>query len=192
MERYITDIVEFTGKRPEPFEGMKKYISTGALVLSNIDNNAVELIEYYSRPSRADLEVKPGDLVFAKMSNTDKRLIINEETSKYIYSTGFFAVKAKQGVITTKCLYYLLGSKNFLDQKDKNSTGATQRAITIDGLSKIKVRIPDYISQKNIEIILELLDEIVKLRKNQINEYDQLIKSRFVEMFENDMNYNNS
>src|SRR5690606_37201129 len=81
------------------------------------------------------------------------------------------------------CLYYLLGSKNFLDQKDKNSTGATQRAITIDGLSKIKVRIPDYISQKNIEIILELLDEIVKLRKNQINEYDQLIKSRFVEMF---------
>lgn len=183
MERYITDIVEFTGKRPEPFEGMKKYISTGALILSNIDNNAVELIEYYSRPSRADLEVKPGDLVFAKMSNTDKRLIINEETSKYIYSTGFFAVKAKQGVITTKCLYYLLGSKNFLDQKDKNSTGATQRAITIDGLSKIKVRIPDYISQKNIEIILELLDEIVKLRKNQINEYDQLIKSRFVEMF---------
>jgi type I restriction enzyme S subunit len=183
MERYITDIVEFTGKRPEPFEGMKKYISTGALILSNIDNNAVELIEYYSRPSRADLEVKPGDLVFAKMSNTDKRLIINEETSKYIYSTGFFAVKAKQGVITTKCLYYLLGSKNFLDQKDKNSTGATQRAITIDGLSKIKVRIPDYISQKNIEIILELLDEIVKLRKNQINEYDQLIKSRFVEIF---------
>lgn len=183
MERYITDIVEFTGKRPEPFEGMKKYISTGALILSNIDNNAVELIEYYSRPSRADLEVKPGDLVFAKMSNTDKRLIINEETSKYIYSTGFFAVKAKQGVITTKCLYYLLGSKNFLDQKDKNSTGATQRAITIDGFSKIKVRIPDYISQKNIEIILELLDEIIKLRKNQINEYDQLIKSRFVEMF---------
>ena len=129
MERYITDIVEFTGKRPEPFEGMKKYISTGALILSNIDNNAVELIEYYSRPSRADLEVKPGDLVFAKMSNTDKRLIINEETSKYIYSTGFFAVKAKQGVITTKCLYYLLGSKNFLDQKDKNSTGTAQRAI---------------------------------------------------------------
>src|SRR5690606_27915572 len=36
---------------------------------------------------------------------------------------------------------------------------------------------------KNIEIILEFLDEIVKLRKNQINEYDQLIKSRFVEMF---------
>ena len=170
MERYITDIVEFTGKRPEPFEGMKKYISTGALILSNIDNNAVELIEYYSRPSRADLEVKPGDLVFAKMSNTDKRLIINEETSKYIYSTGFFAVKAKQGVITTKCLYYLLGSKNFLDQKDKNSTGAAQRAITIDGLSKIKVRIPDYINQQNIEITLELLDEIVKLRNHQMNE----------------------
>ena len=50
MERYITDIVEFTVNDLNCLR-YEKYISTGALILSNIDNNVVELIEYYSRPS---------------------------------------------------------------------------------------------------------------------------------------------
>ena len=184
MYKYFTELVDFVGSRPKPFDNTKKYISTGALKTNNISEDDIEMIDFATRPSRADLEVKNGDILFAKMAFTDKRLLVGEIEADYIYSTGFFAVKPKEGIITSKCLYFLLNSESFRNQKDINSTGATQRAITIEGLKKISLRIPEYHRQNQIGKTLENIDKIIKLKKQQLTEYDQLIKSRFVEMFE--------
>ena len=184
MYKYFTELVDFVGSRPKPFDNTKKYISTGALKTNNISEDDIEMIDFATRPSRADLEVKNGDILFAKMAFTDKRLLVGEIEADYIYSTGFFAVKPKEGIITSKCLYFLLNSESFRNQKDINSTGATQRAITIEGLKKISLRIPEYHRQNQIGKTLENIDKIIKLKKQQLTEYDQLIKSRFVEMFD--------
>jgi type I restriction enzyme S subunit len=80
-------------------------------------------------------------------------------------------------------LYYLLNSEAFRNQKDNNSTGATQKAITLKGLKKIKLKIPEYHTQDEIGLILDNIDQIIKLKEQQLSDYDQLIKSRFVEMF---------
>src|SRR5690554_3836332 len=184
MKKKFTDLVDFVGGKPVSFEGTKSYISTGALKGTTISKEDIELVEFENRPSRANLEVKKGDILFAKMAFTDKRILIDNETSNYIYSTGFFAVRPKSNVITTECLYYLLNSKTFKDQKDANSTGATQKAITNSGLKKIYLKIPNYNNQKEIAEILSNLEKIISFKENQLKEYDQLIKSRFVEMFE--------
>ncbi len=183
MKKKFTDLVDFVGGKPVSFEGTKSYISTGALKGTTISKEDTELVEFDNRPSRADLEVKKGDILFAKMAFTDKRILIDDDTSNYIYSTGFFAVRAKPNVITTECLYYLLNSKTFKDQKDTNSTGATQKAITNSGLKKIYLKIPNYNNQKEIAEILSNIEKIISFKENQLKEYDQLIKSRFVEMF---------
>jgi type I restriction enzyme, S subunit len=183
MNKYFTDLVDFVGSRPRPFKNTKKYVSTGALKTDYISENDIEVIDYTSRPSRADLEVNAGDILFAKMAYTDKRLLVSEKDANHIYSTGFYAIRPKQGIITTKCLYYLLNSETFRNQKDSNSTGATQKAITIEGLKKIQLSIPEYNKQNQIGIILENMERIIKYKQNQLFEYDQLIKSRFVEMF---------
>ena len=183
MKKKFTDLVDFVGGKPVSFEGTKSYISTGALKGTTISKEDTELVEYDNRPSRADLEVKKGDILFAKMAFTDKRILIDDDTSNYIYSTGFFAVRAKPNVITTECLYYLLNSKTFKDQKDTNSTGATQKAITNSGLKKIYLKIPNYNNQKEIAEILSNIEKIISFKERQLKEYDQLIKSRFVEIF---------
>ena len=184
MYKYFTELVDFVGSRPKPFDNTKKYISTGALKTNNISEDDIEMIDFATRPSRADLEVKNGDILFAKMAYTDKRLLVNDVEASHIYSTGFFAVKPKDGILTAKCLYYLLSSETFKNQKDANSTGATQKAITIEGLKKIKLRVPEYNKQDRIGSVLENIERIIKYKQQQLSEYDQLIKSRFVEMFE--------
>lgn len=184
MYKYFTELVDFVGSRPKPFKNKKKYISTGALKANNISEDDVEMVDYETRPSRANLEVENGDILFAKMAFTDKRLLVGEIEANYIYSSGFFAVKPKAGILTSKCLFYLLNSETFRNQKDINSTGATQKAITIEGLKKISLRIPEYHRQNQIGKTLENIDKIIKLKKQQLTEYDQLIKSRFVEMFD--------
>ena len=183
MNKYFTDLVDLVGSRPQPFANTKKYISTGALKTDYISEEDIEIVDYISRPSRADLEVKTGDMLFAKMAYTDKRLLVSEKDANHIYSTGFFAIRPKKGIITSKCLYFLLKSVPFKNQKDSNSTGATQKAITIDGLKKIQLRIPEFNKQEDIGLILDNLERIIKYKQQQLLDYDQLIKSRFVEMF---------
>ena len=179
----FTDLVDFVGNKPTIFQGSKRYVSTGALKSTEISYNDIEMIEYETRPSRANLQVKKDSILFAKMAYTDKRLVIDDVTSKNIYSTGFFAVQARSGIITKQCLYYLLGSESFKNQKDRNSSGATQKAINNKGLQKIKVKLPKYEIQELIGSKLNKIDQIISYKKQQLQEYDQLIKSRFVEMF---------
>ena len=165
MYKHFTELVDFVGSRPKPFDNTKKYISTGTLKTNNISEDYVEMIDYATRPSRANLEVKTGDIIFAKMAFTDKRLFVGEIEANYIYSTGFYAVKPKDGILTTKCLYYLLSSETFKNQKDANSSGATQKAITINGLKKIKLRVPEYNKQDRIGNILESVELIINNKK---------------------------
>lgn len=189
-ERQFTDCVDIVGASCKPFEGNRRYISTGAVATDHIDESDVEIVDYKSRPSRADLIVEPGTLLFAKMQGTKKTLYVDKEKAENIYSTGFFALKAKSGIISTRCLYHLLGSASFLIQKDKNCSGATQKAITNSGLKKIRVSIPDYQLQEAIADQLDKISSIIQMRRSELQKLDDLVKARFVEMF-GDPEHNN-
>lgn len=182
-ERQLTDCVDIVGSSCKPFEGNRRYISTGAVATDHIDESDVEIVDYKSRPSRADLIVEPGTLLFAKMQGTKKTLYVDKEKAENIYSTGFFALKAKSGVISTRCLYHMLGSTSFLTQKDKNCSGATQKAITNAGLKKIRVSIPDYQFQEAIADQLDKISSVIQMRRSELQKLDDLVKARFVEMF---------
>lgn len=180
----FTDCVNLVGSACKPFEGEKYYVSTGTVDNDHIDYKHIETINYSEKPSRANLEVKTGDVLFAKMQGTKKTLLIDEHLSNNIYSTGFCAVRAKDDILTTKCLYYILTSEIFLNQKDNNCSGATQRAITNSGLKKIVLQVPDLRKQESITNQLDLITGIINKRQQELQELDELIKARFVEMFE--------
>ena len=179
----FTECVDLVGSACQPFEGEKKYVSTGAVDTDHIDYTDVEIIDYHNKPSRANLEVAAGDVLFAKMQGTKKTLLIDTSLASNIYSTGFCAVRARTNVLTEKCLYHLLTSDMFLAQKDKNCSGATQKAITNAGLSKIVLQVPDINMQDAIAALLDQIASIITKRQRELVAFDDLIKARFVEMF---------
>ena len=183
MRMKFTDIVEFSGKTCSNFDGKKNYISTGCVHDNHICKDEIATVEYINKPSRANLVVEPGDILFAKMQATKKTLLINEDLSQNIYSTGFYAVKPKDGLITKKCLFYLINSSLFLGEKDKNCSGATQKAINNQGLSNIELNIPEFSVQKLLTQKLDVLSKAIEAKQSQIRFFDNLIKARFVEMF---------
>ena len=179
----FTDCVEIVGEACQPFSGYKQFVSTGAVAINHISNDDIELVDYDGKPSRANLIAKSGDILFAKMMGTKKTLHLDEDTAQNIYSTGFCAVRARPTVLTDRCLYHLLTSKAFLDQKDKNCSGATQKAITNAGLSKITIKAPSIGQQASIAQQLDRIASIIALRQSELQKLDELIKARFVEMF---------
>lgn len=83
--------------------------------------------------------------------------------------------------INNKYLYWFLkGNTAFLNSLGR---GATFKEISKGIVSDIEINVPDEESQKVAVSNLERLSEIIKLRKNEMSELDNLIKARFVEMF---------
>ena len=182
MKKFL-DCISIVGATPSKFHGTKKYVSTGAVATTEIDESEVVEVTYEDRPSRANLSAEAGDILFAKMQGTRKTLLLDSETEKNIYSTGFYAVRANPEVITTECLYYLIDSELFLAQKDKNCSGATQKAITNGGMAKIEISVPPLSEQGILVDKLKHLTQLIADKKKQLNLFDEIIKSRFIEMF---------
>ena len=81
-------------------------------------------------------------------------------------------------------MYLYFNSYNFNYQKNKNCSGATQKAINNDGLTKISIKnIPSIEEQKNIIKKLSNINDLIRIKKEEIEKLDLLIKSQFVEMF---------
>lgn len=74
-------------------------------------------------------------------------------------------------------------SEQFLSQKDQNSSGATQKAITNVGLKKIAINVPNLNEQRELATKLDRMEDMMAKRHEQMVYLDQLVKSRFIELF---------
>lgn len=155
----ITNLIKDTVK---PFDGTRKYLKTGNLKENSIEN--FDTVTYKKRPSRANLEVQNNDVIFAKMKDTNKFLLIDEETQNLIVSTGFIVLRSKdRDVLDPEFLKYMVSSKLFLENKNKLAHGSTQEAINeIHDLRKIKIPCPPIHIQRDIVNILKEHEKIIK------------------------------
>ena len=183
IKRNILDCMTLVGGTPSRFEGEKTYVSTGAVDCDHVDYAQTERVTYDNRPSRSNLSVAEGDILFAKMCGTKKTLRIDRPLSEHLYSTGFCAVRANESLMDSALLYHLLASDQFLTQKDQNSSGATQKAITNAGLRKIVIQVPDLSEQRKLAANLDPIEQMMAKRREQLVSFDQLVKSRFIELF---------
>ena len=179
-EEYLVNVVDVINDRVKEYEGERNYLSTGDLNFNVIEN--LELVTFDTKPSRANQNVKVNDVIFAKMKDTKKTLIINEDIKDIIVSTGFFVLRAKE-IIDSRYLYFYLNSSKFLREKDNLCTGATQSALNLQGLKKIKILVPTIEEQVKIVNILKISEQTLVKRKQAINLLDELVKSKFIEMF---------
>lgn len=169
----------FSGSRVQPFDGTRRYLSTGDLQEAS---TSFVKVTYADKPSRADISVRPGDVLFARMKGTKKILEIDCSLSDIIVSTGFAVLRP-----TEKCngkfLSIYLKSDDFERQKDKYCSGAIQPAITNAGIEKITVPCLPLDDQKRIAHLLGKVEGLISRRKQHLQQLDQLLKSVFLEMF---------
>ena len=125
------------------------------------------------------IRIIPKDTVIMSFKLSIGKVAI---TSHDMYSNeAIMAFHDKKVVeILPEYLYYLLLGKNWDEGSNKAVMGITLNKAT---LSIIKIRMHDIVNQVQITSILDNLDKQINNKKKQLTEYDQLIKSRFVEMF---------
>ena len=81
--------------------------------------------------------------------------------------------------VMIKYLYYCLKAFNF----KQIISGSAQPQITLMGLKKIIVEIIPLKAQAEIIQKLDFIEKLIYLKRQQLNKMDDLVKSRFIEMF---------
>lgn len=174
----LLDICKIGGESVKEYQGLKKYVATGNIINNKIIN--FESVSYETKPSRANVQINSNDVLFAKMKDTIKTLCANNDNINNIYSTGFYVLTPDNNVMQ-KYLYYYLNSESFNVQKNRLCAGATQKALNNEGLEKITIKnIPTRNEQEKIIEKLTMIDNLIKLKNNQINKLELLVKSQFV------------
>lgn len=177
---YIFKYAKLCGSTVTKFDGEKRYFSTG-----NINTNDFEIVSFENKPSRANLIAKENDILIAKMKNTNKTTLISKDMQNDIYSTGFMCLESY--MMDNKYLYYLLQSPEFIENKDLNSYGTTQKAINDDRFKTIKVHfVSDLIMQKKISNYLDRkvksLDKIIQSHKQEVEKLEELKRSEIISL----------
>lgn len=94
-----------------------------------------------------------------------------------------FGLAAKENMLLPRYLYFFCVYYDF----DKLNTTVTIPSLTKANLLKIEIDVPDIDEQKKIVDKLDSIVKLMQLQKEQSEQLDTLIKSRFVEMFGNAM-----
>lgn len=94
---------------------------------------------------------------------------------------GLAALTVNESMCSKAYLWYAIGSK--VKELNSKGTGSTFKAIGKNVLAETKIVLPSMEEQNQIVSVLDKVSDLISLRKQQLAKLDELVKSRFVEMF---------
>ena len=142
----------------------------------------------YSEVKKGFTYFQNGDVLFAKitpcMENGKGAIARNLQNEIGFGSTEFHILRPKNSNVLSEWVYYLLSWSNFRKEAENNMTGsAGQKRVPKLFLENYNVNLPSLEKQKKQINSLAKLDDVITLRKQQLSKLDELVKSRFIELF---------
>ncbi len=118
-------------------------------------------------PSRARRLIQTGDVLFATIRPTLKRIaIVPDSLDGEICSTGYFVMKPRES-LSNRYLYYFLFTEQFQAEMEQRQKGASYPAVNNTDITDQRIPIPSISEQKRIVAILdEAFGAIARAKEN--------------------------
>ena len=156
--------------------------------ISSIDNINQRLIgttsfKMLDAPSRAQQKVEYGDILISTVRpNLRNIAIVNDDASNLVASSGFCVLRINDTALRRYIFYYVVSNK-FTAYLEKLTNGANYPAVRETDVRKAFIPIPPKPTQLSIVSELDKLNELIRIKKEQLKDYDTLAQSIFYEMF---------
>ena len=138
--------------------------------------------------------VDEGDLIIAssgiKVDYFDKKMgFIKAEHLPLCMNTSTIRFKTLNAdVLDIQYFMYFLKSESFKQQLAVQITGSAQLNFGPSHLKKMSVKVVPIVQQKEIVHKFSEIDRLISYRQQQLIKLDELVKSRFIEMFGDPVN----
>lgn len=169
-----------------------KYINNGVpyITSKNIKNGKVDFsnvnyinIEDYERISK-NRPILIDDILISMIGTLGEVAVVKKSDGVF-YGQNMFLVRLNKDKIYQRYFINYFKSNIVKRQLMRKQNKSTQSYMKANHIESLKIPIPDIAEQKEIANKLDKVQEIINMRKRQIDELDELIKFQFVEMFEN-------
>ncbi|OOM14652.1 restriction endonuclease subunit S [Clostridium saccharobutylicum] len=160
------------------------FTNLGVLNLKDVVSRKIDIDKYQSKL------LKMGDIIIEKSGGSPTqpvgRVVIFEENNEEKYfCNNFTSILRPKSIINPKYSLYMMKDlykrKKVLKYQNK-TTGIINLKLN-DYLNNTEVSIPDIDKQIRIATILDKSQKLIDKRKAQIEALDELVKSRFIDMF---------
>lgn len=161
--RSLAEVAPIRSRKPEFFDGARRYYSTGAVGKSG-ELDAPELVTFAERPSRANSMPRIGDVGFARMNGTQKVVLISEAELGSLFSTGFCFLEPNDR-LDSRYLFYFLTSGGFQSQKNALAGEGIMGGIKNADVANMKIPLPPLSEQQRIVRLLDGAFEGIAIAK---------------------------
>ena len=144
-----------------------------------VDDEAIRMIHRRS-------QINKGDVLFCSIGRMGDMYIIEEDPVGWDINESVFAFTLDTSIIRQKYFYYIFKNGATIEYLSKNSSGSTFKSIKMNQLKKMVFDLPPLDKQDHIVRLLDNVSLIIAMRQKELQQLDDLIKARFVEMFGNE------
>ena len=126
--------------------------------------------------------VRKGDLLVCEGGDTGRSAIWDRDET-ILYQNALHRLRFHESVSPKFVLFYLMYLKDIGEIDNKYSKGVTIKHLVKKALLSIPLPIPPKPTQFSIVSELDKLNELIRIKKGQLKDYDTLAQSIFYEMF---------
>lgn len=135
-------------------------------------------------PSRARKVIRTGDVLFATVRPTLKRVsLVPEELNDQIASTGFIVLRADASRLDSGYLYYQLLTDEFIQRMRELERGASYPAVRDSDIYNEKISLPPLAEQQKIAAVLGLVQRAFEQQERLIQLTAELKKVLLHQLF---------
>ena len=196
----MAKLIDITGKALSGEWGSDDESGSGIPVLrtTNFTNEGVVnynnvVTRIITKKSIEEKYLRPGDIIIEKSGGSDKQpvgrvIYYDGPENTYLFNnfTGLLRVKNKSRWHPRYVFYSLYSNYRKGGTREyENKTTGLHNLKTDAYVSRYEVADETYIQQKQICEHLDIIAGVIRLRQQELQKLDELIKARFVEMFGN-------
>ncbi|MBR2803520.1 restriction endonuclease subunit S [Candidatus Saccharibacteria bacterium] len=170
-----------------------KYVDSGIRIIriANVQKGYVEDEKpaFYpdsEEPLIRDYMLKENDLLLSLTGNVGRVALLDKKWLPAALNQRVACLRIKDDRIIKDYLYFALLSDKFENDCIKSSKGIAQKNMSTEWLKDYEIPLPSEQRQREIVSSLKHLSAIIKNKTEQIRQLDNLVKARFVEMFDGD------
>ena len=126
--------------------------------------------------------VQPGDFLLSNSMSFGRPYILKIDGCIH---DGWLVLRDNDGIFDKRFLYYYLSAPSTYQKFKNMAVGGVVNNLNSEMVRGVTVPVPTMEEQLNIVSVLDKVTELIALRKEQLAKLDQLVKSRFVELFGN-------
>ena len=137
----------------------------------------------------SDFVMQDGDILISHINSETHlgktALYEKEDDEIIIHGMNLLSLRPNKDLITSKYAFYYLSSKSFLRQiPNITKKSVNQASFTVSALKELVFPLTSIEEQKKITVDLDKVNGLISIRKQQLSKLDELVKSRFIELFE--------